>query len=647
MRMWRPTKLIARRAFIGRHNASAAFLEIQSFSKVLQSQSSASAEPQFIRHSSLYFTAPFCRMPRFFSSNPSSENEELNKSRNSVDSKPGFDENSSVSFSDSVLSEANNANRDGNGLIVDSEFGFDESSSSFSFEFEEGNQNSDDLSFINDGVASTSDGEGLEVITGENNGESMENLLSLLQSSGTVDSLESSLEDLGLILNEDLVMKVLETPFVPAENLIGFFKWNLKKREFFLSTKVIDLLVKAVSHEIRIRDAYALWNLFKLIGEKEIIVLSTDILNQLICLLSKLCKGKAAFEVFSKFEDFDCLPDSDTYYLTIDALSRRSIFDLASSVCDKMLIAEKLPDAEKIGKIISHLCRGKKLKDAHNIYIWAKENNKYPPQSAVNFLINSLCGKEKPEKENKKTREDRTVSYSHVEEVVSPEEKENIYLALKMLDDLPASERKYATKSFSVVTSGLCRIKDIQAAKDLLFKMIEAGPPPGYTIFNTIITAYSRAGDMEEAMKLIQTMGSRGLKPDVYTYAVVMGGYVEGGAMEDAHKILDEAKRKHLKLSPIIYYTLIQGYSKLEQFDMAWKLLREMKEYAVQPSANEYKKLIKSLCFKSLDWATAEQLLQEMQEKGLHLNELTKSLIKAVKELEEEALASEVVTAAA
>ena len=71
--------------------------------------------------------------------------------------------------------------------------------------------------------------------TGEENGdeeeevyeinvEQLENVLSLLQSS--VDgSLESALDDMGLTLHEEFVVKVLETPLVLGENLIRFFKW--------------------------------------------------------------------------------------------------------------------------------------------------------------------------------------------------------------------------------------------------------------------------------------------------------------------------------------------------------------------------------------------------------------------------------------
>ncbi|KAH7542123.1 small ribosomal subunit protein mS80 (rPPR6) [Ziziphus jujuba] len=440
--------------------------------------------------------------------------------------------------------------------------------------------------------------------------EKLENLLSLLQSSPD-GSLESSLDDMGLTLHEEFVIRVLETPLVLGENLIRFLRWGLKEEpELKVTARVVDALVLAICSNLKKKEAYYLWDLIKEIGEKEIEgVLNVESLNVLIAQFSKLGKGKAALEVFDKFGEFGCVANGDTYYFTIEALCRRSMFDSACLVSQKMIDAEILPDGEKVGKIISWFCKGSKAKDAHLVYILAKERKLYPPRSSVNFLIGSLC------------REDQTVK-----------------LALEMLDDFDGEARKYGIKPFSAVIRGLCRMKDVEEAKNLLLKMIREGPPPGNAVFNSVINGYAKAGDMEKAMEMIRTMESRGLKPDVYTYTVIMSGYANGGQMDEACKILSEAKKKHSKLSPVTYHTLIRGFCKLEEFDKALKLMSEMEDFGVQATVDEYQKLIQSLCLKALDWETAEKLLEEMKEKGLHLNGITRGLIKAVKELNEEVL---------
>lgn len=512
---------------------------------------------------------------------------------------------------DGITYNSGGFDQDPNPFTLESEqssVAFDEDSSSPSLESDSFHEKSD-IHIDLDSFESNNADEACEIDL-----EKLEAVSSLLQ--GIVDgSLESSLDSLDLTLHEDFVVRVLETPHIPGEKLLSFFKWVWSKPEFPVTTRVVDTLVQVISGGLRKKEAYALWDLVNDIGEKENSVLNVEILNKLIALFSKLGKGKAGFEVFNKFGEFWCTPNEDTYYLMIEALYRRSFFDWAVSVSEKMLNAGSLPDNEKIGKIISWFCKGSKAKDAYLVYLLAKEKNKHPPQSSVNHLISSLC------------REDETVQ-----------------LAIEMLEDLSGEMRKCAISSFSAVIRGLCRIKDVEGAKKLLSKMIDAGPPPGNAVFNSVINSLSKAGDMEEAKEVMKLMESRGLKPDVYTYSVIMSGYAKGGQMDDASEIFSEAKKKHSKLSPVTYHTLIRGYCKLEEFDKALKLLSEMKDFGVQPNTDEYNKLIQSLCLKALDWETAENLLVEMEENGLYLNGISRGLIRAVKELEEEGVETGEVT---
>ncbi|KAK6914611.1 Pentatricopeptide repeat [Dillenia turbinata] len=436
--------------------------------------------------------------------------------------------------------------------------------------------------------------------------EKLESVLSLLQSSSVEGSLQSSLDQMDLGLHEESVLRIMETPHVSGRNLIAFIKWARTKPEFSTTPEILEALFRSVATEVRKSNAYALWDLVKEIGAEEG-VLNTSMLNELISLLSKMGKGKAALEVFDKFESFRCNPDSDSFYYTLEALCRRSQYDWASSVCEKMVDAGAFPDCEKIGKIIVWLCKGNKAKDAHLLYLSAKEKSKHPPRSSINILISSMC------------RDDKTLK-----------------LAVELLDDFSEEAHKYAIKAFSSVIQGLCRIKDVDGAKKLLYKMIDAGPPPGNAVFNMVINSLSKAGEMRGSMELLRSMERRGLKPDLYTYTVIMSGYAKGGLMDEAINVLSEAKEKHSKLNPVTYHVLIRGYCRLEEFDKALNLLSEMKHYGVKPNKDEYNKLVQSLCLRALDWETAGKLLEEMRENGLHLNGITCGLIRAVKELEEE-----------
>ncbi|TKY57016.1 Pentatricopeptide repeat-containing protein mitochondrial [Spatholobus suberectus] len=251
------------------------------------------------------------------------------------------------------------------------------------------------------------EGDAYEVDSGK-----LESVLRLLQTSAD-GSFESCLDDLDLTLHHELVTKITETPFVLGENLIRFFRWAWSKRSLEVTTPMVESLVFAISrNDVRKKVVYSMWDLVKEIGEKERGVINVRILNELILSFSRLGKGKAALEVFDKFEAFHCVPDADTYYFTIEALSWRRAFDWACGVCGKMVDAQTLPDGEKIGAILSWLCKGKKAKEAHGVHVAAMEKGKRPPMNAVSFLVAKLCG-----------------------------EDETVKLALEMLEDIPEEKR--------------------------------------------------------------------------------------------------------------------------------------------------------------------------------------------------------------
>nr|GMD50687.1 pentatricopeptide repeat-containing protein At3g02650, mitochondrial [Ipomoea batatas] len=601
--MWRSTITVGRKALLRRLEAKLKHSILQSASQVCYSiESPLNPTPHFTASRNCVCQYSFS----FFSSNPSLDSEESEFS-NADGSASGhwasaFDEEKSEDGSSSVFGEVDD------GFAAANDFAVENGDVPIVVK-EDGEP---EVSLVEEGMEKVEEGDSVE---------KLERMLSLLQSSGMVEgSLESSLEDIGLNVDEEHIIKVLETKYIPGENLIEFFSWALRRPGMALSTTMVEMLTRAICSGETMRDAYALWNLLKELGEKEIGVLSTGILNELISFFSRFAKGKAAYEVFNKFGDFGCEPNSDTYYFTIEAVSRRKIYDWASSVSEKMLGAQKLPDACRVGKIISILCKGNKARDAHLVYMAAKGNKISLPQTSVNLLIKSLCDKD-----------------------------EDVYSALEMVQEFSQDERKHAIYSFSSVIQGLCRpkddgekkahiSKDVQEAKNLLLSMVDAGPPPGNGVFNTVITALSKQGDMEEAKKSLKMMEERGLKPDVYTYTVIISGYVRKLEMDEARKILGYAKKKHSKLSSATYHTLIRGYCKLEQFDEALALLREMKEHGVEPSADEYNKLIQSLCLNAVDWEKAEKLLEEMKGNGVHLNAITKGLIRAVKEMEQDEL---------
>ncbi|KAL9687368.1 hypothetical protein QQ045_031768 [Rhodiola kirilowii] len=93
-------------------------------------------------------------------------------------------------------------------------------------------------------------------------------MVSLLRSTTDL-SLESALSEMELDLDESFVASVLETELIPGGNLLGFFNWVRKNPKFTLTSRVLEALVKSISVQMRKKDAYAVWDMVKEIGEKD------------------------------------------------------------------------------------------------------------------------------------------------------------------------------------------------------------------------------------------------------------------------------------------------------------------------------------------------------------------------------------------
>ncbi|CAD6228714.1 unnamed protein product [Miscanthus lutarioriparius] len=307
-----------------------------------------------------------------------------------------------------------------------------------------------------------------------------------------------------------------------------------------------------------------------------------------------------AYLLWDSIKEIGLCQDHDSYYLVIEAARKKSMFRSVCEVCEKMIGSACFPNREKTGRILTYLCEGKKLLEEYQ-----GESLKHAGKSFAT-VVHALCRVNKMEDAN------------------------NLLTRMVQLEEYQGESLKNAGNTFATVIHGLCRKKKLEDAKTLLMRMVNVGPAP----------ALSKQGEMENAKDLMRVMESQGISPDIYTYSVLMSGYIKGGMISEAHDLLREAKKVHPKLNRVAYHILIRGYCKMEDFEKAIECLKEMRKDGLLPNVDEYDKLIQSLCLKAMDWRRAEKLLEEMEDSGLCLRGISRSLIAAVKELEGEEMQS-------
>lgn len=441
--------------------------------------------------------------------------------------------------------------------------------------------------------------------------EDAEKVVSLLKKNLEAEELVAELETLDLNLNKKFVGKVINTPAVKTKQIISFLQWAFKQPGYVPSPRELTSLISVMHNKGGVK-LELLRSLIEETAENHEGVIDNSVLNTLIQYLGRSAGAKEALEVFKQFDKFKCEPGSKSYYLTIRALCMSSLYDEAWSVFEEMDKNGHFPCASTIGKIIQLFCRGMRPNEAHAIYLKAIENKKFPRHLTLYALVRSLC--------------------------VVAETPEVAAEILKSIKKEKNRQAKHVRHSCLVVIQSFCKKKKIEEAQAILSWMITIGIPPDNAIYNAVITGLCKGEKPDEAMTLLEEMPGRHIKPDIYAYNVIMSSYAKAGKMEKACEVFSKTETDNIKSHFISYQILIDGFCRLGSLEKAHHYFSELKKSGRWPNKDSYSKLIRACCIEGFDWRTAQTLLDEMEERGLSASEYTRSLVPAMKELEEEAL---------
>lgn len=444
--------------------------------------------------------------------------------------------------------------------------------------------------------------------------EDAEKVVSLLEKNMETEELVAELQTLDLILNKKLVIEVIETPAVKMMQIISFVQWAFKQPGYVPSRHefitLFSVMHKKEKGGVKLE---LLRSLIEETAENHEGVIDNSVLNALIHYLCRSERAKEALEVLELFDKFKCELGSNSYYLTIRGLCMCSLYDDAWSVFEAMEKAGHFPSASISSKIIRLFCKGKRPNEAHAIYLKVFENKKCTRHLAIYALVRSLC-------------------------IVAetPEVAAEIIKSIK--NEKKKSNAKHVRHSCLVLIQSFCKKQLIEEAQAIVSWMISIGMSPDNSIYNAVITGLCKAEMPDEAMALLEEMRSKHHKPDIYAYNVIMSSYAKAGEMEKACDVFSKAENADIKFHSFTYQILIDGFCRLGNLEKAHHYFSELKKSGRCPNTESYSKLIRACCIKSFDWRTAQTLLNEMEKRGFSPSGYTRSLVPAMKELEEKAL---------
>lgn len=148
-------------------------------------------------------------------------------------------------------------------------------------------------------------------------------------------------------------------------------------------------------------------------------------------------------------------------------------------------------------------------------------------------------------------------------------------------------------KTYSVLLSGWCKVKNMIQAGKVWNQMVDEGFKPDLVTHNIMLEGLFNGRREYEALKLFDLMKENGPSPDSKTYTILIGALSKLQKMEEAFKFFAEMQEYDCPINAAVYTSLITGYATSEKLDEAYSLLQEMEEKGIPHDWRAYNALIK------------------------------------------------------
>ncbi|CAN1310104.1 Pentatricopeptide repeat-containing protein At3g23020 [Linum perenne] len=144
--------------------------------------------------------------------------------------------------------------------------------------------------------------------------------------------------------------------------------------------------------------------------------------------------------------------------------------------------------------------------------------------------------------------------------------------------------------------------------------------------YNTLIDTYGKSGQIEEASKIFAQMLKEGIVPSTVTFNTMIHICGNNGHLDEVTSLLEKMQEIRCPLDSRTYSILISLYAKHDDIDFAALYFRRMKEDQLEPNCVAYRTLLYAFSIRHMV-TDAEDLVSEMDEKGLDIDEYTQSAL--------------------
>ncbi|KAL9389957.1 hypothetical protein Peur_018562 [Populus x canadensis] len=144
--------------------------------------------------------------------------------------------------------------------------------------------------------------------------------------------------------------------------------------------------------------------------------------------------------------------------------------------------------------------------------------------------------------------------------------------------------------------------------------------------YNTLIDTYGKAGQLKEASETFAKMLREGIVPTTVTFNTMIHICGNHGQLEEAGSLMQKMEELRCPPDTRTYNILISLHAKHDNISMAASYFKRMKEARLVPDHVSYRTLLYAFSIRHMV-SDAEDLVSEMDEKGLEIDEYTQSAL--------------------
>lgn len=144
--------------------------------------------------------------------------------------------------------------------------------------------------------------------------------------------------------------------------------------------------------------------------------------------------------------------------------------------------------------------------------------------------------------------------------------------------------------------------------------------------YNTLIDTYGKAGQLKEASKMFSLMLREGIAPTTVTFNTIIHICGNHGRLDEVTSLMQRMEELRCQPDTRTYNILIFLHAKHDDINMATSYFKKMKAASLEPDLVSYRTLLYAYSIRHLA-KEAEELVSEMDQRGLEIDEFTQSAL--------------------